>query len=94
MDKILDVHSDVLGPIRSVQQGMELARANVLWNLKNYNEIIEWLKDQKVFYSTGNNKLFLLHKKNSHKNFLTLLLKSINCLRSIGLNLYFSQFML
>ena len=48
LDRILDAHSDVLGPIRSVQQGMELARANVIWNYKNYAEITEWLKDQKV----------------------------------------------
>jgi len=52
MDRILDAHSDVLEPIRSVQQGMELARANVLWNLKNYVEITEWLKDQKIEETT------------------------------------------
>ena len=52
MDRILDVHLDVLGPIRSVQQGMELARANVAWNLKNYVEVTEWLKDQKVDETT------------------------------------------
>jgi len=42
----VSVHSNVLGSMRNIQQGMELARSNVQWASKFHCDIIDWLKVQ------------------------------------------------
>jgi len=42
--KLRDDHMDVLGNSKTVQQGIEVAQANVDWVTNNYATIVGWLK--------------------------------------------------
>jgi len=63
---------DVLGNSKSVQQGIEVAEANVEWVTKNYATIVGWLKSAnsptKPSSAQALNKCLVL--------FVTVLLKS------------------